>query len=1758
MHPRSRPHRRPVAPLLTLLLVLSLLPVGGPWGTPRTAAAAPSPAPAPLPVAPQVTTGPSFASAVPCLNAAPQVAITRHAENILEPDAGNPLAAVQTFTVGGAPTSLGTMRQVGATYSLAHFGGDGTLPERFFAAAYTRRMVGFGPNGVAGLYIFTRNAGGGWDHTAISVPGVPAVNRGGSDDGRLDVNTIASVGRSALGGMVVSPDGRELFVVNIAANRIERFTITAAGLSHAGNIPINYGVIPNAAAIQADLVPFALAWAPSPNPTNGSPQLVLGVTDTAYRAIRTPWGAEWNPSHAPLYRPDGSYVTPPQAHVLLYNVVNGQWWSQQVATVNLGDAAHRNRLGGSLFAQELGQANPGLNINGWNPWRNDLSQIPRVGREMRHPQPLLTTIEFMRQTAPSATNPMPADVMVLGLRDRTGDLAFNSTTLAIPANEFTAVSQGDLVALRWNGTTWAFAGHDFYQDNGLPNDEPGSTKHLENMLGSLSRVPGSGTSLDSAGDTLLGMGLAGNTTSGLYRWTGNAAAGGTPGYANNLIAMAEHMAVKAANLGDVEVLCSYALVGGRIWDDTNDNGRLDAGDPGIAGVRVEAISGNFDSPTVLATATTDAQGRYLFAVPPHRPFALRIEQTSLDTLYAQGFRQFADPNAVAGLLRPPMDYGDSDATKPQGLIEFAANGTGSSGGITGIAHALPWNGSDHRSFDFGLSKTAPAGQIGNQVWIDANGNGLQDAGEAGANGPALRDASNNPLRVTLRPAPGSAMLYPPTTTNVQADGSYLFRDVPPGDYTLTFTVPSGYTVSPQAQGSNRSVDSDPSSTAPHITPVFRLADNQTDTSRDMGLIPPGTDVGVTKSGPASAPVGSEFTYSLNYRNAGPSPAINVVVSDVLPTHLSFVRWTSQPSGCSYSSVNRTVTCSVASLPVSAANTTASFVVVSNATTPASVTSVANSVTLTATNDNTPGNNSSTWTTNLTRPDVQITKTGPATALVGDEFSYTLSYRNTGPTAATNVVVSDVLPTHLSFVRWTSQPAGCSHSSGTITCSHASMPFSLLNTDASFVVTASPTSPASVTSVANTATITATYDITPGNNSSTWTTGITRPDVSISKTGPATAPVGEEFTYTLRFRNLGTGVAANTVVSDPLPVGLNFVRWSAQPAGCSYVSASRTVSCNAGSLAAASPELTASFVVTASATAPASVDNTATITATHDITTTNNTSSFTTTLTRPDLSMTKTGPAEAAVGSEFTYTLTLRNQGSGAAQNTVVSDPLPTGLTFVRWASQPAGCSYSSGSRTVTCTLGAYAAGGTTTASLVVVPQEAAANLVTNVVTATTTSLGDLTPANNSASATTRIMRPNVWVGVRAVNKTLPGGPADNPAGALSYVRFRISYGNDTLGSNDAGTRLPVAKQRPSEFTWPAATTAVTVTLPADASLIGSNPVTNASGNPVAYTNATVGGRPAIVVNLNTLAARTSSAFFVTVQTAAAPGTMVGMDAQIGTSGRGDEPEDNTARDETPLVPLPVDLSGAGTLRLAIHSTLDPNSGGASATDGVYLSEGTEITWPAGEVLDFTPRLTELRVSDPSTPSGDLLPYAVEARITGWSFMATTVNGTRRTAQAADAGNFTGCRSGSAILPGTLLEGCTYAYPGVTPGQWVDPAVALLTAPLTEATMATQGHIYWTPRGIAGTPLPQLPAHVYRYTLDPLAPVTLEVAVEAEVRLLNRYPCAPQGEWNPLVCPPIPIPGTEQRLVYPGTFVVNLLVPRSVVGPGGRPGGVPSP
>jgi uncharacterized repeat protein (TIGR01451 family) len=259
------------------------------------------------------------------------------------------------------------------------------------------------------------------------------------------------------------------------------------------------------------------------------------------------------------------------------------------------------------------------------------------------------------------------------------------------------------------------------------------------------------------------------------------------------------------------------------------------------------------------------------------------------------------------------------------------------------------------------------------------------------------------------------------------------------------------------------------------------------------------------------------------------------------------------------------------------------------------------------------------------------------------------------------------------------------------------------------------------------------------------------DLSLSKSAPATAAVDTDFNYILTVSNAGPNAAASVRMTDTLPGTLLFVSLSA-PSGWACTTPTpgtnnAPVVCTKPSLAAGDGGVFSLTVhVPETETAGTTYNNTASVSSdTADPVSENNASTKVTVVTggggtSADLSMSKAGPANAAAGTDVTYTLTASNNGPDAATSVQVTDSLPAGLTFVSLAA-PSGWSCSTpapgSGGLVTCTKASVASGVQAVFTLTAhIPSGATPGITyTNTATISSTT-SDPAPENDTASAGT--------------------------------------------------------------------------------------------------------------------------------------------------------------------------------------------------------------------------------------------------------------------------------------------------------------------------------------------------------------------------------------------------------------------------------------
>jgi uncharacterized repeat protein (TIGR01451 family) len=118
----------------------------------------------------------------------------------------------------------------------------------------------------------------------------------------------------------------------------------------------------------------------------------------------------------------------------------------------------------------------------------------------------------------------------------------------------------------------------------------------------------------------------------------------------------------------------------------------------------------------------------------------------------------------------------------------------------------------------------------------------------------------------------------------------------------------------------------------------------------------------------------------------------------------------------------------------------------------------------------------------------------------------------------------------------------------------------------------------------------------------------------------------------------------------------------------------------------------------------------------------------------DLGILKTGPTgRAPTGREMTYTLTVTNNGPGAATDVVVTDALPPSVELVDMMPSQGTCVH----HLLVCELGGLNNGASATIDIVVIPRQAGRITNTASVSASTS---DPVGTNDSSSVDTTICR----------------------------------------------------------------------------------------------------------------------------------------------------------------------------------------------------------------------------------------------------------------------------------------------------------------------------------------------------------------------------------------------------------------------------------
>nr|MCU0470784.1 carboxypeptidase regulatory-like domain-containing protein [Arcicella sp.] len=278
----------------------------------------------------------------------------------------------------------------------------------------------------------------------------------------------------------------------------------------------------------------------------------------------------------------------------------------------------------------------------------------------------------------------------------------------------------------------------------------------------------------------------------------------------------------------------YGSIGDFVFNDLNGDGKQDIGETGISGIKV--ILYKEDGVTKVDEVTTDANGKYLF-----------------DSL-------FSDKYKVKFILPSGQTFSPSKATGT-GFTDANDSDAGTDGFSPVITIDVEKTGKDRDNLDVDAGLIGNLGSIGDFVWRDDNGNGIQDAGEPGIAG------------VTVNLYKGTTFQ---TSVITDTNGKYTFSGLTSGAYQVEFITPTQSRFSPANKGTDDTKDSDVGANGKSQVVNIDVTKLTTDTLRNN----PNIDAGIV-------PLGSIGDYVFNDNNgngiqdAGDTklPGIKVTLTD---------------------------------------------------------------------------------------------------------------------------------------------------------------------------------------------------------------------------------------------------------------------------------------------------------------------------------------------------------------------------------------------------------------------------------------------------------------------------------------------------------------------------------------------------------------------------------------------------------------------------------------------------------------------------------------------------------------------------------------------------------------------------------------------------------------------------------------------------------------------------------------------------------------
>jgi len=214
---------------------------------------------------------------------------------------------------------------------------------------------------------------------------------------------------------------------------------------------------------------------------------------------------------------------------------------------------------------------------------------------------------------------------------------------------------------------------------------------------------------------------------------------------------------------------AFVAVGGTLWWDNNGNGIQDQRDRPVPGAQMEYSWG-----AMTGRLSAGPDGRYNVYLPAQVPFSLCV----------LSFGQSA-----------PLDMGIVPSVKDAGGDEARDSDVD----VNNCVHGVSPRFGAQSTYDAGFRTVGPV-SVGDRVWLDADGDGVQDLEETSLSGVTvtLKDTEGKPLGMAITGADGTYRLREdigddqrsPAVLEIEPDSRYQLCFAP----SATGALPAGVTV----------------------------------------------------------------------------------------------------------------------------------------------------------------------------------------------------------------------------------------------------------------------------------------------------------------------------------------------------------------------------------------------------------------------------------------------------------------------------------------------------------------------------------------------------------------------------------------------------------------------------------------------------------------------------------------------------------------------------------------------------------------------------------------------------------------------------------------------------------------------------------------------------------------------------------------------------------------------------------------------------